>query len=225
MEKIIDEEIHTVETIIVKHARLVHWQCHKFKKYAAVLGQEYDDIASIGMYALVEAFEHFDCKQNETKFSSYATYIVRGRILHHLSKCNPGLYYPRYIKELAQKIRKYELEDSPIDEIVEKTGTHQENVDFALGYLRNRNPNNINQLLSGETSVYLADSLCTSDDATEIYVQEFLFSLNERERIVVNGLMAGMSQCDLGAALGVTGQRVWNMKRTIAKKYQEFVVV
>lgn len=223
MEKIINGEVHTRDSIIEAHARLVHWQCNKLRRYAKKVGQDYDDIVSVGFMALLDAFDRYDGSANNTKFSTFAVPTIWGNIQTFLKSSSVGIYYPGHIKEAAGKIAKYKLEDSPIDEIVEKTGISPKNIQFALGYLRNGTSLSLDQPLEQKDGqVSIADAVGGADDISGIFVKEFLSVLTDSERRVVVGLMEGKTLKELGAESGVSHTYIWTLKNNAKQKYLEF---
>lgn len=223
MKKIINGEVHTRDSIIEAHARLVYWQCNKLRRYAKKVGHDYDDIVSVGFMALLDAFDRYDGSTNNTRFSTFAVPTIWGKIQSYLRKSNVGIYYPNHIKETAEKIKKYELEDSPIDEIIEKADINPNYIQFALGYLQNGTALSLDQPLEQKDGqVSIADAVGESDDSSGIFVEEFLRVLTDSERSAVVGLMEGKTLVELGAESGVSRTSIWMAKERAKQKYLEF---
>lgn len=72
-------------------------------------GLDYDDLMQAGYLGLLNAAQNFDLNRG-TKFSTYATYLIKGEIRHHIRDNQPVVHIPQWIKELNQEVRKTQQE-------------------------------------------------------------------------------------------------------------------
>ncbi|MBE1554779.1 DNA-directed RNA polymerase specialized sigma subunit [Filibacter limicola] len=193
------------------------------KNYAKSVGHDYEDIVSIGFIGLINAFDKFDGEQYDVRFSTYAVPLIWGEIQKSLRASGTGVRYSTGIKDIGWSIRKNELEDLSVDEIAAQLEVSRGRVVHAQDFLKHGIPGSLDQPIraaEGESSI--ADLIGEPDDATGMFVQEFLDSLTERERMVAVGLMDGNSQTDIAPTLGVGKGQIYNMRKRIAEKYLEY---
>ncbi|MFP4588473.1 MAG: sigma-70 family RNA polymerase sigma factor [Candidatus Bipolaricaulota bacterium] len=67
-------------------------------------GFEFDDLMQAGYLGLLNAAENFDLSRG-TKFSTYATYLIKGEIRHHIRDNAPVVHVPQWISELNQDVQ------------------------------------------------------------------------------------------------------------------------
>ena len=220
IEKVINGEVHTRESIVVAHKGLVYRECHKLKAYAKRVGQDYEDIVSVGFIGLIKAFDRFDGDTYEVRFATYAVPMIWGEIQRMLRDSGTGVYYPRTIKELGWKIRKSELEESSVDVIAEKLETDRSKVIHALDFLCYGVPGSLDQpIRADESESSVADFVGKPDDQTEILVGEFIDSLCERDKQIVEMLLDGQTQIVIGEKIGFTQVHVSRLIKKIGAKY------
>lgn len=223
VEKMINGEYHTRDSIVEKHGRLVHAQCHKLKAFAKNVGQEYEDIVSEGFIGLIKAFDRFDGDKYPVKFSTYAFPYIYGTVQQFLYKQNVGFKYPRSVKELGWKIARLDMTGSNSKMIAKEFGESSLLVDKALGYLRYRNPSSLNRIVSLDMSeAELGDMVGKEDDFTQMHVKDYLQSLSERERLIAEALYNGKSQTEIGLLIGVTQAHVSRTIRKMRLEYQKY---
>ncbi|MEK3886555.1 sigma-70 family RNA polymerase sigma factor [Bacillus sp. FSL K6-3431] len=175
MEKVINGEVHTRDSIVTKHKGLVHKECHKLKKQAKGVGQDYEDIVSIGFMGLIKAFDYFDGEKFPVRFSTYAVPMIRGEIQRVLRGSGTGVNYSRGIKELAFSIRANGMDELSIDAISTELEEGRKKVIHALNFLRHGKPSSLDQpVRDSEGDRNVSDLIGEPDDITRLFVQEFL---------------------------------------------------
>lgn len=218
-KKLIDGEMHTQESIVEKYTQLVHFCSHKRRRYGASVGYAYEDLVAEGFIGLLKAFARYD-ESKGFKFTTFAHHYVFGEIQKACNRNNPGINYARKIKEIGHFIRRSELEENPITEIAERLGVKLHHVAYALEYLKNRMPINLDQPVpNSEDDVTLGDIIISQEDKTEIYVELFLESLPDVERIVLLGLMNGDSQRISGERVGMSQIQVSRLRVKLRERY------
>jgi len=97
-KKFIDGNIDALNILVVHNIKLVYWyidnniECDSFN---------YDDIFSVGLEALLEAFYKFDLDKN-IKFSTFATVCIRNKICKYFrseSKHNKVVSFDNFISD------------------------------------------------------------------------------------------------------------------------------
>nr|WP_281357901.1 sigma factor [Sporosarcina jiandibaonis] len=199
---------------------MVHTECHKIKARARMLGHTYEDMESVGFIGLINAFDRFDGERN-IKFSTFATPQIWGELQKFLIRSNPGIYYPKHIKEIAYKIWRNDAVDLPISETAEKVSESAENVKYALDFLRNGQPAHLENEVE-ETGHELQVMLGISDDQTDLYVQEFVGTLTDLEKVVITNLMVGKTMSEIARSIGFTPAYIGHIRKNLGVKYLKF---
>lgn len=57
-------------------------------------GLNYEDLTQAGYIGLLNAAENFDLSK-DTKFSTYATHLIKGEIRHHIRNNEPSVHIPQ----------------------------------------------------------------------------------------------------------------------------------
>lgn len=223
--KLINGEMLSLEDIVKKHEMLVHSVCKYYRSRAKNLRIDYEDIASVGFIGLIRAFERFDGSKFDVRFSTYAIPTIRGEVQRFLREQNEGLKYSRSIKELAWLILEKELEDLTIEEISKTLKEKVEKVKFAIQFIHNRSPYSLEYPVVDEAgkSTYLSDFVGDDDDHTNLMVEEFIKTLNDKEKVIVNCLINGEVQSSIGEKIGTSQAQVSRSIHKIRNKYLNYV--
>lgn len=222
IEKLINGEVHTQDTVVVAHELLVHKVCQRMKMYASKVGQEYEDIVSVGFIGLIKAFNNFDPEKYDVRFSTYAMPMIQGEIQRALRDSSTGVKYSRGIKEIALRIREDELTEESHEYIADKLSVSKNKVYHAMEFIHNGNTSSIDiEIGDGETTI--TDVVGKEEDYTDIFVEDFLNTLNEIDKTIVNGLLEGRTQQEIGVMAGFSQVHVSRLIKNIRKKYLDHV--
>ena len=215
MTKLIDGKPRTLDDIIQEYAGLVR---HIAIRYEG--DYEADDLASEGMIGLMHAYDRYDDSKG-VPFDAFSRTIVIGRMLRLNRKPSTGVHYPKDVVEIAWSIRKHELTDSAVEDIattLHKPATH---VERALHYLHYRGTIRMDAVI-GEDDATQHDLNGTSDDHTELMVSDFISTLTETERLIVDELYKGTYQSVIGKQLGMAQYQVSRALNVIRDKYENY---
>ena len=225
MIKEINGEMIDQDSLILKHGKLVHFICKPLRFRAEQLGLDYEDIVSIEFIGLLNAFRNYDRETYNLKFSTYAFPTIRHEILRTLTRNCDIINYSRGIKDLAQLIRKKELEDQSTDAIAKTLNVKRNKVVHALQFIRNGRPQSLDKALqseSGDEDITLSDTISAATDTTGMFVAEFIQSLSDREKVIVGKLLEGISQAEIGKEIGTHQVHVSRMQKKIREKYLRY---
>jgi len=89
------------EKLVLQSVPLVHYLLARMG-ITQERGSEYEDLAHQGLMGLIEAVDHFDPKFN-TRFSTYASLRIRGKILDYLRTSD---WMPRMARKRTRLIQK-----------------------------------------------------------------------------------------------------------------------
>ena len=121
LEKVKKEINELAKILIVSHLRLVIYIARKYKSY----GLDFLDLVQEGNIGLIKATQCWEYQIN-TKFSTYATWWVRQRIIRALSQRSQTIRRPEYLEERIKKMIKtrsklrQDLEKDPSPEEIAK---------------------------------------------------------------------------------------------------------
>jgi RNA polymerase sigma factor (sigma-70 family) len=223
-----------LDDFVEKNIKLGHKIANRFRKVMNSLGFEYDEILNLALMGMTKAYRNYDPTKFEkvSKFSTYAVPMMIGEVQRFIRDTNPGAKYPRIIKEVATKIRKNEWEgEDPewilvqVKELIKyNQNITLSNVKDALHYLKTGVPKSMEQTVyeSDGDEITLGDQLPSYADYSSIYVQEFLDTLPDRERRVIELRLKGAVQKEIGEELGVTQVHVSRMIQAIGKKLLDY---
>jgi len=80
-------------------------------------GLDFEDLRQAGYIGLLNAVENYDMNRG-TKFSTYATHLIKGEIRHQVRDNQPSVHIPQWIKRLNKKVKKAQ------EKIYQKTGEY-----------------------------------------------------------------------------------------------------
>jgi RNA polymerase sigma factor FliA len=189
---------------------------------------EQADLASYGMFGLIDAIEKFQLDR-AVKFESYASSRIRGAIIDELRAMD---WVPRSVRTKARSIDRANAElearlhRSPTEaELAAHLGVPLSELRSVSSQLATSNMAALDELLGGEErtgGVSLGDTLCDDridDPAGTLAEAETMHLLSraiellgERERIVVVlYYYESMTLAEIGRVLGVTESRISQM--------------
>lgn len=122
------------EKLVLQSVPLVHYLLGRMG-VTRERGSDYEDLAHQGLIGLIEAVDHFDPKFN-TKFSTYASLRIRGKIMDYLRTTD---WMPRAARKRSRLIQKSittlwseNFREPTEDEIASHLGTNVEDVQQGL---------------------------------------------------------------------------------------------
>jgi len=101
LEKVKKEMNKLAKTLVVSHLRLVIYIAKKYKGY----GLDLLDLIQEGNVGLIKATQCWEYRMN-TRFSTYATWWVRQRIIRALSQRRQTILLPGYLEDRIKKMTK-----------------------------------------------------------------------------------------------------------------------
>jgi RNA polymerase sigma factor (sigma-70 family) len=225
LAKELDGRLLDRDGVVEKYKKLVHSIANKFRKRAAVLGLEYEDLVSEGFIGLLKAFEKWDPNKFEkvTRFSTYAVPNVKGAMLRLFRDTNTGAKFSRSVKETAYQIKKQDLFQSSPEEIAEQLNQTLERVKLAITYLHSGTRSMNEVISSDDKDLTLEETLGKEQDFSNLFVSEFLDSLPDKERDICEMLLKQKSQSEIGEVIGCSQVSVSRIiERKIRPKIKSF---
>jgi RNA polymerase sigma factor FliA len=185
---------------------------------------EQADLASYGMFGLIDAIERFDLSRG-IKFETYAIPRIRGAIIDELRSLD---WVPRSVRFKAREVEKaYTVIEArekraPTDaEVAEHLGTSVDELHDIINQISFVSVMALDEMVSGERGegISLIDTLAdisTSDLGLGLETSELramlstaINQLSDREKlVVVLYYFEGLTLAEIGEVLGVTESRV-----------------
>jgi RNA polymerase sporulation-specific sigma factor len=209
------------DRLVEKNMRLI-WSC--VQKYRN-RGYDQEDLFQVGSIGLLKAIDKFDTAYG-VKFSTYAVPMIIGEIQRFIR--DDGIVkVSRSIKELANKIRGGQLQDEPIEVIMEKLEvTDREWIKTALEYIKSSVRSMDEVIFENDGSpITIGDQL--ADDVNDnwfnnIALHAALRFLDDREKTIVNlRYFQDLTQSEVGQKLGISQVQVSRLEKTILLKIKD----
>ena len=193
------------------------------------------DLIQDGSIGLMRAVDKYDWRRG-FKFSTYATWWIRQAITRALQEKGRTIRVPPRVHNVALKARSAiaELQSESgrqptVEEIAERSGLESRDIDEAL---------RLGDAISleapiGDDGAQLGDFVVTDDDPSPEHevidadararLFEAIDRLDDRERLILRerfGFADGAprSRSDIGALLGVSGERIGQIERAVLSK-------
>jgi len=198
-------------------------------------GESFEDLVQAGYIGLINAVANFDLARN-TRFSTYATHLIRGEIRHYIRDKHTTVRIPQWVQTMNRRVTQAE------EEFFQRVGRPP-----TIAELANRmdlNEDQLSELLRGRNSMtYISidrdrrqedpnpspprlerlrpqDEDLSFDMRARIAVA--IESLADLQRQVIEGLFyQGRTQSQVGDSLGISQRQVSRMKEKTLRELQQ----
>lgn len=213
MQKLIDGELHTRETIVEQYANLVYKHANQLSQTDKMIKE---DLIQEGFYGLILAFDRYDV-DSKNKFITIAYKYVRGWMLNYKRSQNTfsGVSEAR---AAALKIKSAQLWETEDAEIVEKLDMSPGLVERARLFVYRKDTVSVDSRNEEDGDIYYR--LGYQQDFSETDVNFYLEDLTSREQTITLRLMQEHTAADIGAGIGITGARVGQIAKVIRRKLE-----
>ncbi|MDN4609144.1 sigma-70 family RNA polymerase sigma factor [Sporosarcina highlanderae] len=214
MTKLIDDTLHTRESIVKQYTPLVY----KHARNLCRSDYEYymHDLAQEGFIGLLYAFDRYD-PDSGFKFVTFAQQYIRGYMLRLHDKSH-FVRVPIHVIRLAWQIER-SIMWTETDDVIAK---HFEATEFAVAgarkYFDTRHAVNIENPLGDDGGLTILDTLQYNEDLSSVFIEEFTKKLNPREMYIIQKLYEGYSQSEIAPTLGISRTRVGHILIDIRNK-------
>lgn len=214
--------------VVRDYERMVHSVANKFRR-STNAGVEYEDLVSVGMIGLIEAFRNYDPDRYQGKVTSFGTYafpMIKWSIQRFLRDKRNTVKVPRLLQDKIAMIRKQGWEQDTAEQIAEKTGWKLAEVREAQIHLSGWSVASLDQPLasghSGDEEISMLDLISCTDDISEVNIQEFSSYLGRLERDILRLRFEGFSQIEISEHVGKSQAHVSRILAQIGEKYMKF---
>ncbi|SDI15054.1 RNA polymerase sporulation-specific sigma factor [Alteribacillus persepolensis] len=210
----------SLDEMYEKHKELIHYTTHRFSFRVSV---PYEDLFQVGFEGFAKACARFD-ESYGVKFSTYAVPMIEGEMRRYVRDKADTIRFSRTSREVARHLIKNGLEEEAPAIIEKKTGISQKNIDDARHYIANKQVTSLNELVSDndQKNQERMELIGKEQDMTEIFVNDFLDTLTERERVLTEMLMNGATQQEVGDVIGVSQMQVSRIRGKVSRKLHLF---
>ncbi len=192
-------------------------------------GEPVDDLVQAGYIGLLNAVANFDLSRN-TRFSTYATYLIKGEVRHYIRDRHSTIRIPQWVQAVNQRLKEeeeaiFQAQGRPptAAELAERLGLSEEQLVELLRGRETMTYVSIDEERRGGDPnpdlPELADLRPSRDDLSfdvRMRILVVIEQLAEIERRVIEGLFyQGKSQAEVGRELGVSQRQISRLKETI----------
>lgn len=228
----------------IAHLRIVELSMGLVRKIAGATHQRTDltkeDLIQVGVMGLIKAIELYRPGKN-AKFSTYATYFIRGEILHYLRDKGSIIKTPREMHEVLIKIKtaiknlkSRGYEDPTNEQIAEESNLELSKISEALQTEFNKSPLSLDQSIfktdneEGDSGA-LIDKIPSGDYEEDLDFYESKITLKnaveklpeDLKQIIKMNYYKDMTQRDIAKELNMSQMQVSRLlKRGLNQLYE-----
>lgn len=215
-----------------KNKNLMHYIANRYEKRAKTLGIDYDDLISLASIGMINAYRKFDPTKFDKpmQFSTYAVPLMSGEILRFLRDRGYAIRFPRRVKEIAWKIQELELEGKEPEDLVVLLNDHLPQhkltpslIIDAFDFLYTSIAVSLNKKIGeDDEEVTLEHFYPSFDDISSLFVEDFISSLPENEGVVLSLRMKGLTQRQIGKAMGYSQVQVSRFLKRLPARFSKY---
>lgn len=207
------------EDVIVKKYSKQVMGIAKSLKVAKLNGDiQFSDLFQEGMIGLIKAYRDYD--PTKGALSPYLLDRARGYMFHFTRDRVKAIKVYRTAKELSWKLHKDNNRDMTVKQIVDHYKVTFQEADEAKFNLTG--PMSIDKPNERDEEVSLHETVGSAADLSIMYVNEFLNSLNDQQRLIVKLLEHEVPQWRIGEMIGQSQMYVSRHLKKIRQKYLEY---
>lgn len=201
-------------------------------------GLNYEDLTQAGYIGLLNAAENFDLSK-DTKFSTYATHLIKGEIRHHIRNNEPSVHIPQWIKRLNREVKKAEQkiykdtgEFPTVSELSDELNIEEEGIREVLKARDSMNYVSIDRERreSDPRPEYIDyEKIKGKHDENlplefRVRIAEAIDKLTEVQKQVVNGIFyEDRTQAEIGEDIGTSQRQVSRIKYRVLDELKDYL--
>lgn len=214
------------EIKVEEHLKLVHYTLNKYHKgvLATINNRNisYDDLFQMGCLGLLLAKNRWNSELSS--FPTYAVATINNEIKKYFRDHNTPIKFSRLAKSAALQM-KGEV-DVTIETIMEKTNCTKYVAEQAVAYMKNYTIGSLDKKIKdSDDSDTLGEVIPDSnkiDLEFNIMYKEFIETLNERRKAILQMKIDGYSQTYIGKALNISQPHVSREVKAIKSSLKAF---
>lgn len=222
----INGETLTLDETVNKNKQLIWSVVKRHKSRGAAMGIDPHELFSIAGMGMIKAFKNFDPENFPVKFSTYAVPMMNGEIQRYFRDNSGDLKFSRSILDVANKILREQMQEEEISTIALHFDITEEEVKTAFEYFRLRKAQSMEATVyhSDGDDITLADQIGNEklSDYTQVTVDSFLDTLDDRERTIIELTMQEWTQREIGDHIGLSQVQVSRIIKQLHPAVERF---
>lgn len=208
IEDVINENMGLVSSVAL------NWQARTKREL------DMDDLMQEGIIGMMKAYQRY--VPGEAKFSTFAHYYISKYITLYIRDHTRNIKPSRYYYEIIGKIVQRNLRDLTPEEISNTLGYPLKTIKKSLEHLELIETRFIHDFISPDAETEQVDVFRTYEDYSQIFVNEFMDSLNETERRIIRYRFYDMTLREIGKEIGVSHALVGLKIKGIRKNASQY---
>ena len=218
-----------LDEFVNKNKRLAFKIANRYKNRAEKSIDDIKDYEQICFVGLVKAYHRYDPTKfpdKRIKPTTYAVEVMKSELTTYLRDKSYIIRYPREFSLVWSRVRKLGLEDEKdLHAVAKAIGMNFKWVREAMKYFDAEQPISLQTTYHqhiDDREEKLEDLIGRYGDFSVIYVNDFIDTLNARDRLVLELLLKDIPKSEIASIVGVVGSSVSRIIKRISKKLQEY---
>jgi len=218
-----------LDEFVTKNKRLAFKIANRYKAHAEITMDDIQDYEQICFVGLIKAYYRFDPTKfpgKQIKPTTYAVEVMKGELTTYLRDKSYIVRYPREFSLVWSRVRKLGLQDENDPQAIAKAiGMDSKWVKEAMMYFNSEQPASLqmpykNNIDNREET--LEELIGRYSDFSIVYVNDFIGTLDGRDRLVLELLLKDIPKSEIASIAGVVGSTVSRILKRISIKLQEY---
>lgn len=208
----------TPDQLFEQNQDLAMWVAQKFH-----CNEGFEDIKQLALIGLFKAAQRFDAEKGFS-FSTYAVPTIRNEIIRNHFEQKHSIKIPRRILENAVKVKRHLKHTEDVNTLSELTGLSVKAVNMVLEYLSHKTYSLDYELgKHGESS--LGEMIGGYEENWDelIMIKDFMATLDEREKVILEMRINGCPQTEIGEALNISQVHASRLLKKMKTKFQQHI--
>lgn len=186
--------------------------------------QDIEDVTQLALIGLDIAAKRFDVTKN-VKFITYAKYYIKKEIIRNHFEKNQLLKVSRTVLENVEKLNPLIEKVTDVNELAKLTNLNVKEVERALEYMAHRTYSMDVPVYEENDSMTFSETIASNegDWDEQILIKDFISTLDEREKTILDMRFKGYSQYEIGDALNMSQMHASRLLKKIKAKYVEYI--
>lgn len=217
--------MNNLEVLLQENEWLIYNLVSKYEYAIKYSAYDKNDFLQEGRLAFIEAYNTFDEKRG-TKFLSYATSVISNRLSDFALANSNQMKFPRLYTKVWRIAKKNNLTKNDIEEIAQITDLPIEKVIEIMEWEQKKKVQSLNApIVTGEGETFSLCEILEGDetDFTNIFVEEFIDTLDEQQKILVALRLDEKTQREISASENIPQSTVNRMLKKIANNLEVYI--
>lgn len=209
------------DEVIREGLKTVRKIAQRYRPICYAKGIDIEDLISEGTIGLLLAYDRFDPQRRGVNFISYAYPYIKGHMVDFIQEKSPIIRLPQNLGRIVYHIFKSNLDGQSRNQVAEHLGISLEKAAEVTELSRLQTIKSLNQpVISSfdESGSELMDFIKSHDDLSEIFVTQFMNTLNPKEQEALSLLMQGFREYEIARRMSIFREEVAEIVQELQKK-------